>query len=310
MSSTYLITGGAGNLACQLTHLLAGRGHRAVLFDVAHKPVTEIAAGCCYRQGDLAEAGAIGRAIAEHRPAVVIHFASLLSASSEADRQRAWAVNVDGAFALFEAALKAGVGQVFFPSSVAAYGAPLPALVPEDHPQWPTGLYGVTKMAVERLGAYYHAKHGLDFRAIRVPVVISRFASAGAASAYASRAFVEAAACGRFIFPVRPQTRPSAIYAKDVLRAILELLDAPATRLSRRVYNIQAISPTAEEIAQAIRARLPEARLTFEPDPEATALIESWPVRFDDAAARRDWDWRPQYGLAALADDFLKELRS
>ena len=104
------------------------------------------------------------------------------------------------------------------------------------------------------MGTYYHAKHGLDFRAIRVPVVISRFAPPGAASAYASRAFVEAAADGRFVFKVRPQTRPSVIYVKDVLRAILALLDAPGERLTRRVYNIQAISPTAGQIAEAIRA--------------------------------------------------------
>jgi threonine 3-dehydrogenase len=310
VSGTYLITGGAGNLACQLTHRLAQRGCRVVLVDVAPKPVAAIAENCRYVQGDLAVPGAIGRIIAEHQPEVVIHFASLLSGSSESNRPLAWTVNMDAAFALFEAALEAGVRQVFFPSSVAAYGGSLPDPVPEDHPQWPTGLYGVTKLAVERLGTYYHAKHGLDFRAIRVPVVISRFAPSGAASAYASRAFVEAVCDGRFVFKVRPQTRPSLIYVKDVLRAILMLLDAPGERLTRRVYNIQALSPTAQQIAAAIRDRLPDARLTFEPDPEVTALIESWPIRFDDAAARRDWGWQPQYDLPALADDFLGELRS
>ncbi len=310
MSSTYLITGGVGNLACQLTYLLAERGHRVVLFDVAAKPVSSVVEGCSYVQGDLAAPGMIDRVIAERQPGVVIHFASLLSGNSEANRELAWTVNADGAFALFEAALKSGVKQVFFPSSVAAYGGPLPETVPDDYPQWPTGLYGVTKMAIERLGAYYHVKHGLDFRSIRVPVVISRFAPTGAASAYASRAFVEAAADGRFVFKVRPQTRPAVIYVKDVLRAILALLDAPGERLTRRVYNIQAISPQAGQIAEVIRERMPEAQLAFEPDPEVTALIESWPIRFDDAAARRDWGWQPKYDLTTLADDFLKELRS
>ena len=83
----------------------------------------------------------------------------------------------------------------------------------------------------------------------------------------------------------------------------------PAERLTRRVYNIQALSPTADEIARAIRDRLPAAQLSFEPSPEITALIQSWPIRFDDSAARRDWNWQPQYDLPALADDILKELK-
>ena len=306
--STYLITGGAGNLACQLTHGLAALGHGMVLVDVASAPVAPVAADCRYVRADLSVPGTMGSMVADVRPDVVIHFASLLSGSSEANRPLAWTINADASFALFEAALRWNVGQVFFPSSVAAYGGVLPDPVPEEQPQWPAGLYGVTKLVVERLGAYYHARHGLDFRAIRVPVVISRFAPPGAASAYASRAFVEAAACGRFVFRVRPETRPAVIYVKDLLRAILALLGACAARLSRRVYNLQALSPTAAEIADAIGRRLPQARLSFEPDRETTALVEGWPVRFDDAAARRDWGWQPHYDLAALADDFLQEL--
>jgi threonine 3-dehydrogenase len=307
--ASYLITGGAGNLACQLTHVLAGPGCRIVLADVSPRPAAPVAEGCSYVQGDLSAPGAIERLLAEQRPDCVIHFASLLSGSSETDRRLAWALNMDAAFALFEAALEFGVRQVFFPSSVAAYGGALPNPLPEDHPQWPAGLYGVTKMAVERLGNYYYQKHGLDFRAIRVPVVISRFAPTGAASAYASRAFVESAAEGRFTFRVRPETRPSVIYVKDLLWAIVALLGARGENLTRRVYNIQAISPTAGEIADAIARRLPHAQLTFDPDPEVIALIESWPVTFDDAAARRDWGWQPKYDLATLTDDILEELR-
>ena len=46
----------------------------------------------------------------------------------------------------------------------------------------------------------------------------------------------------------------------------------------------------------------------IEPLNEVVQLIESWPVRFDDTAARTDWDWSPQFGLERMADDFLGEL--
>lgn len=309
MPDTHLITGGAGNLACRISFELIQRGSQVVLMDVAERPVAPVAPGCKYVRGDLTDGQSLAATLAEHRPGVILHFASLLSGQSEQDRAAAWRVNMDGAFVLFEAALAAGVRQVFFPSSVAAYGGRLPNPLPEDFPQWPGGLYGVTKAAVERLGVYYHERHGLDFRSIRVPIVLSPTAPLGAASAYASRAFIEAVETGKFTFRVRPETRPSLIYIREVVRAILALLEAPAELLSRRVYNIHAMAPSAAELRAAIVARLPQARLDFDPDPQIVRLIESWPIEFDDRSARRDWGWQPHWNLDDLADDLIKELQ-
>ena len=302
---TTLITGGAGNLARQLSADLAEAGHRVVLVDL---PPSVPDLPFEYHVADISNRERLESILAEVRPDRVIHFASLLSGGSEDNRDLAWRVNADGAFGLFEAALATGVSSIFFPSSVAAYGSPLPETVPPDQPQWPSGLYGVTKACVERLGVYYHRRFGLDFRCLRLPVVVSRFAPPGAASAYASRCFVEAASSGRFTFHVRPETSPSLIYIKDVLRAIRNLLDAPHKHLTQRIYNLQALSPSAGEICRANNDRIPDARLEFDPDAEVTQLIESWPVRFDDSAARTDWGWSPHFELNSLADDFLGEL--
>lgn len=120
---------------------------------------------------------------------------------------------------------------------------------------------------------------------------------------------VEAVQQGRFTFQVRPETRPCTIYVKDVLRAIVDLVHAPAEQLSRRVYNIHGIAPSTGELAEAIAARLPHAQLQFAPDAEIVALVESWPVEITDTSARRDWLWRPRYDLETLADDFIEELK-
>ena len=309
MSRTYFITGGAGNLACQLTFDLAERGHRVVLFDVAEGPGAPTADGCTYVRGDVTSQEAISTALSEFRPQVILHFSSLLSGRSELERSRAWRINLDGAFALFELALEQGVEQIFFPSSLASYGGELPRPLPEDFPQWPGGLYGVTKVAVERLGVYYHERHGLDFRCVRLPVVISAFAHSGAASAYASRAFIEAARFSRYTFKVRPETSPSIIYIKDVLRAIVGMLEAPGEGLTRSVYNIHAMAPSAKQISDAICLRLPETQMVFDPAREVVDLIESWPTEIDDASARSDWGWKPHYDLETLTDDFVGELQ-
>ncbi len=307
--ATCLITGGAGNLASQLSWSLAGRYDRVVLFDVAPAPVAAIAPGAVFERGDLLDRAGLDSLFVRHRPAAVIHLASLLSGSCEDDRERGWAVNMDGTFALFEAALRGGAPMVVLASSVAAYGGTLPETLREDTPQWPDGLYGVTKMAAERLGVYYHRRHGLDFRCLRLPITVSRFAPAGAASALASHAFIEAVQRGQYTFCVRPDIRLALIYVRDVLQAFLGLLAAPSTGLGRRVYSVAGVAATLGEVADAIRRRLPEAKLRFDPDPAASALLASWPGRIDDSAARRDWGWQPGFDLERMADDFLQVLR-
>ena len=303
--ATCLITGGAGNLACQLTWELADRFDHIILLDVAARPVGPTAPNARFERGDLLDAGGLDAIFARHPPTAVIHLASLLSGSCEQDRGLAWRVNMDGTFGLFEAALRHGRPTVLFASSVAAFGGRLPAVLTDDTPQWPVTLYGVTKMAAERLGCYYHEKHGLDFRCVRLPITVSRHAPAGAASAIASHAFLAAARDGRFTFTARPETPLALIYVRDVLHGFASLLAAPAAGLSQRVYNIAGMTATPREIAAAIRRRLPDAVLDFEPDDAVDRVLASWPGAIDDSTARRDWHWRPEWDLERMADDFL-----
>jgi threonine 3-dehydrogenase len=306
--STCLITGGAGNLACQLSWALADRFERVVLFDVAEAPVGRIAPAATFERGDLLDQARLDELFVRHQPAAVIHLASLLSGSCEQDRVRGWRVNMDGTFLLLETALRRGAPAVLFASSVAAFGGKLPDVLMDDTPQWPDGLYGVTKMAGERLGVYYHRCHGLDFRCLRLPITVSRYAPAGAASALASHAFIAAARQEPFTFRAWPDTRLGLIYVPDVLRAFADLSAAPASRLTRRVYNIHAMTVTPREIAAAIVRRFPHAELHFEPDPAVATLLASWPGDIDDSAARRDWGWKPEFDLDRTADHFLQEI--
>lgn len=303
-----LITGGAGNLACQLTYHLPVDAE-IVLQDIAPAPISEPREGCSFVQADLSDRAAMDAIFNDLQPTAVIHLASLLSGSTEQNRPLGWAINATAGFDILERCLTSEVERVLFPSSLAVWGGTLPDPLPEDYETWPEGLYGVTKVAVERLGHYYHAKHGLDFRGVRLPVIVSPFAPAGASSAYASHAFVAAAKEGSFRFKVAPETRVSMMYVQDCLRALTGLLTADPNSLSRRVYNLHAINPSAEELAEAVRVRFPQADIGFDIDEGVSALINSWPGVIGDEHARLDWGWESRYDLAAMADHITETVK-
>ncbi len=308
MSQTILVTGGAGNLSHQLAHLLVLDGHRIVLFDIAPAPPTLPDGNVTYVTGDVTRPEVVASVLSQYQPQRVLHMASLLSAKSEEDRVLGWQINATATFQMLEMCVQHGVERFFFPSSVASFGGGLPDPLSEDQDQWPEGWYGVTKVTCERMGYYYHRRHGLDFRCLRIPQVISRFANPGAASAYASQAFVQGVQSGRFTFVVNPETCCAAVYVHDMLEGIRRFMDAPARCLTRRMYNIFSISPTAQEIAAAVRARVAGVQLDFSPDPDVARLIESWPRRIDDRSARADWGWSPQFDLNQMADDMVRDL--
>jgi threonine 3-dehydrogenase len=306
--ATCLITGDAGNLGCQLAIALSNRFERIVLFDVAANPVGDVPPFAIFEQGDLTDEFKLDKLFAHHQPVAVVHLASLLSGSCERDRNLGWKVNMTGTFSLLETVIRHRNPMVIFVSSVATFGGELPSVLADDTPQWPDGLYGVTKMAGERLGVYYHRQHGMDFRCLRLPITVSRFAPTGAVSALASHAFVEAASNGQFIFTCRPETKMALIYVQDVLRAISDLMVAPARRLTRRVYNIHGFTASTLEIVDAVTKQLPHTNFQYQPDLKTVSLLESWPNQIDDSAARTDWYWKPHYGLERTAQHFLQEI--
>jgi threonine 3-dehydrogenase len=306
--SRCLVTGGNGNLAVPLVAHLAQSGSAVLVFDAA--PPAHRLPEVEYVVGDIRDSELVRSLFQRHRPTQVVHLAAILSGRSEQDRRAAWAVNATATFELFECSLEFQASGFFLPSTGATYGTGLPEPLPESQPQWPENLYGATKVAAERLGVYYARKHGLDFRGVRLPLVISRHAPAAAVSAYASHAFLAAAAGRPFEFPVPPTAAISSIYVKDVVAGMARLIAAPRAEVRQPMYNLHSFSPSAADLAAAIAQRVPGFRWEFRPQPEIARLIAGWAKVNDDAAARRDWGWAPQFDLARTADDLLAELKT
>ncbi len=306
-----LITGGTGNLGSRLAIPLVQRGDRVVAFDIRPGPHFDSAE---FREaqvvvGDLADRQRVMGTVREHKIETIFHLGAVLSSSAEENPYDAWRANMDGMVNILDAARFGGAQRVVFSSTIATYGSHTGEQLTEDAPQWPVSLYGVTKVAGERLGVYYHHQFGLDFRAIRLPAVIAARGSAGGASAYVSAVFEASVFKGAYEFYVNPTTRAPMLYIADAVRGFLNLHDAPAKRLTRRVYNIAGISPSAEELAQAIRRLMPKVDFSYRPDPLKCAIVESWPDKIDDSAARKDWEWDSTWNLERTTDEVIEVLR-
>lgn len=171
-------------------------------------------------------------------------------------------------------------------------------------------MYGVTKVAGELLCDYYHLRYGVDARGVRYPGLISHGAPPGGGTTdYAVEIYREAAARGRYECFLAPDTRLDMLYMPDAIRAAIDLMEAEPSRLiHRNAFNVTSMQVTPEDLAAAIRRRVPGFRIEYRVDPRRQAIAESWPRRIDDSAARAEWDWRPAWDLETMTEDMLNHL--
>ena len=104
---------------------------------------------------------------------------------------------------------------------------------------------------------------------------------------------------------VREKTRLPFMAMPDAINALLELMDAPEDGLTQSVYNIAAYNPSAEEFAARTRDAFPDAKITFAPDSSRQGIVDTWPARVNDDAARKDWGFSPRFDLDRTFDEYL-----
>lgn len=313
--SRIVVTGAFGQIGTELTAALREKyGPEQVLATGRRLPPSSSDAtesGPCAPL-DVTDRATIQRLLEEHRPDTVYHLAALLSAVSEKSPQRAWTVNMGGLYNVLEAAREGGVRRVFWPSSIAVFGPSSPRdHTPQDTVMRPTTIYGVAKVSGELLCNYYAHRYDLDVRGVRYPGVISSAAPPGGGTTdYAVEMFYAALEQTPYTCFVRQETVLPMIYMPDCIKAAIDLMDADPSALTyRNSFNLSAMSFSAGELADEIAKREPDFTCNFEPD-ERQAIADSWPQSLDDTPARREWGWKPDFGLSEMTVDMLAALRA
>jgi nucleoside-diphosphate-sugar epimerase len=98
------------------------------------------------------------------------------------------------------------------------------------------------------------------------------------------------------------------MYMPDAIKATIELMEAPADKISVRTsYNLSGMSFSPKEIAAEIKKHIPDFSISYAPD-YRQAIANSWPQSIDDTVARNDWGWKEEYDLTKMVKDMFDNL--
>ncbi len=306
-----LITGACGQIGSELVvYLRELLGKENVIATDIKKPSPFVKESDGFHYLDVLNRDELARLVVEFDVDTIFHMAAILSARGEQNPQLAYQVNMEGLVNVLEVARLKGVARVVSPSSIAAFGPDAPKEnTPDDTPLNPTTMYGVTKVAGEKLMQYYFIKYALDTRSLRYPGIISsETAPGGGTTDYAVDMYVHAVKHQPYVCYIDRQTPLPFMYMPDAIRAISKLAAANGSRLTRRVYNVHAMRLTPGDIENSIKKYLPEFQVEYKPD-YRQKIAESWPHSIDDSHARSDWDWQPKFDLDAMTRDMIEKLK-
>ncbi|HRE50521.1 MAG TPA: NAD-dependent epimerase/dehydratase family protein [Flavitalea sp.] len=312
MTDRILIIGAYGQIGTELTLALKRKyGPANVIATDIRIPdhLSDEDDSCLYL--DVLNRRALDLAVNKYQITQIYLLAAVLSVSGEQQPLKAWELNMQGLLNVLESARENFIARVFWPSSIAVFGHHAPKKpCPQHTVLQPSTAYGISKAAGEDWCQYYFHKFDVDVRSLRFPGLISSSAlPGGGATDYAVDIFHHAVRNESYTCYLKASATLPMMYMADAVRAVLELMEAPAAQLTvHTAYNISGMSFTPTQLAASIKKRIPGFKINYKPD-SRQSIAESWPTSIDDRFARKDWGWEPEYDLDSMTDQMLLNLR-
>jgi len=313
-----IITGGSGLLGATVVHELVKDGkYKPVIMDIVDDPkrLNDIKDKVEYVQGDISNPELLNKTFAKYKPVKIFHLAVFPGDLCEKDHMNAVKINVNGFMHLMEAARNNGVQQVLFSSSGTTYGEDLEPgeMLTDKTLQRPASFYGINKVFAESVGRWYRKKYDFDFRAIHYPAIVGPGLRAAGMVTYAS-AMIEMPAKGEaYVVPIGKDIRLSIVYVEDGARALIQLSEAPKENIKTINYFINGVKnplPSSGEMVEMVKAKIPNADITFDVNEDWDRLLKSASHPVDDSSSVAEWNWTPKYDTwDKIIDKYLEDLK-
>jgi UDP-glucose 4-epimerase len=309
---TVLITGGLGFIGLSTARRLIDAGETVVLtqYRVPRMPgflKDAVARSAFVEQLDVTDNDKLLDIGRRHKIDGIIHLATpgLGALDAAAD----YRVNMLGLLNVLEAARLWEVKRLGLASSVAVYTGETTGPFAEEMPLRMWGSYPVEayKKAYEVIGGYYGQRAGLDIVMLRIAGIWGPLYHS--MSNLPSR-LVHAAVKGQ-----APEMRGQEVfeedegdlcYVKDCAQGIALLQLAPT--LPNRVYNIGFGRGTKnKELAEAIRAVIPDAQLPLKPGRGPVRRTNAY---MDISRIKQDTGYAPEWPIDRAVADYIAWLRA
>ncbi|MBK9763840.1 MAG: GDP-mannose 4,6-dehydratase [Flavobacteriales bacterium] len=302
-----LITGGAGFIGSALSKHLQEKGNTVHVLDNLSFGKRELA-GVVDAQFHLADIRdrEVTMAVFEHvKPEQVLHLAAIhFIPYCNQHPVEAAEININGTINVLDACEKAGsVRQVFAASTAAVYPIANGAM-DELHATGPMDIYGITKLATEKLVSEFHLRTG-------IATIIGRFFNAFGPNETNPHLIPEiqqqVLSGTRTLKLGNLDPKRDFIHTEDMSRAMAALLNSQTK--GHDTFNIgRGIEYSVREIVEAFERQLGE-KLTIEVDPSRVRKVERMHLLADVEKLKRTTGWEPKWGIDEGVATLLKEIR-
>lgn len=306
-----LVLGAGGQIGSELVPFLRKQygTKNVVAADIDEEKCKKLSEGP-WEKLDATDGNHFLEIVKKYKIDTIYNMVALLSATGEKNPELAWKINM-GALENSLNIAKENNCAVFTPSSIGAFGPSTPKdQTPQDTIMQPNTIYGVCKVSGELLSNYYYERFGVDTRSVRFPGIISNVTLPGGGTTdYAVEIYYDAIKKQQYTCNLQKGTFLDMMYMPDAVKACVDLMEANPDRLiHRNSFNISAMSFDPEMIGDEIKKHIPEFKLDYDIDKVKQTIANSWPNSMDDNCAREEWDWNPQYNLAAMTIDMLDKI--
>ena len=302
------VTGGAGYVGSNLVKSLISGKNEVVSIDnlmngdYSHLR-TQGAGAATLLEGDIRDLEFMVNAF-EGCDAIV-HLAALPGLVKCRERpDEAASINVYGTYNVLEAARRLGIGKVVFCSTAAVYGKPAEMPVTEGIPLRPLNLYGVTKLAGERLMDVFSDNHGIATISLRFgnvfgvglftnyDTVIPKFVRMGLNGE------------GLTVYGDGSSTR-DYVHVDDIARALILALESKGN--GSEVYNVggetMEIGVLAKLIVESLRKSTGEEVAIINHPPRTGETKE---FSYNLEKIRRGLGYEPSWSIQAGIEQIIK----
>jgi len=292
MSTSAIVTGGAGFIGSHVVDALLADGHAVtVIDDLSSGDAARVAPAAKLVELDIVDADSLEAVVAEARPSAIFHLAAQASVIVSVENPaRDCDVNVKGTLNIVEAAGRCEAPVVFTSTGGALYGDDAPMPTGEDRIPAPLSPYGASKWAAEAYVNTWSLSSGIPHAVCRLGNVYgprqSPHGEAGVVAIFSEHLYTGRAPK---LYGHGTPTR-DYVYVGDVVRGLLAASGRVGT------YNIATSVET--DVATVWRELSNVAGKQIEPQLADLRPGELLHSRLDISRAERELGWRPQVPIA------------